>query len=94
MRSNLQLARSGSRIGLIGMGHPIQTLPISEAALREVDLIGVFRYANQYEQAIELISQGKVDVDALITARYSLERAKEAFEALRGGRQLKIMVTN
>jgi len=76
------------------MGHPIQTLPISEAALKEVDLIGVFRYANQYERAIELISQGRIDVTKLITARYSLERANEAFEVLRGGKELKVIVTN
>jgi len=79
---------------LVGMGHPIQTLPISEAALKEVDLIGVFRYANQYERAIELISQGRIDVTKLITARYSLERANEAFEVLRGGKELKVIVTN
>jgi len=76
------------------MGHPIQTLPISEAALKEVDLIGVFRYANQYERAIELISQGRIDVTKLITARYPLEKANEAFEALRGGKELKVIVTN
>lgn len=79
---------------MVGMGHPIQTLPISEAALKEVDLIGVFRYANQYERAIELISQGRIDVTKLITARYPLEKANEAFEALRGGKELKVIVTN
>ena len=79
---------------MVGMGHPIQTLPISEAALKEVDLIGVFRYANQYERAIELISQGRIDVTKLITARYPLEKANEAFEALRWGNELKVIVTN
>jgi L-iditol 2-dehydrogenase len=41
---------------LIGMGVPIQTLAISSAALREVDLVGVFRYANTYPEGISLAS--------------------------------------
>ena len=38
---------------LVGMGHPIQTLPLAAAALREVDIVGVFRYANTYAESIE-----------------------------------------
>lgn len=37
---------------LVGMGTPIQTLPLSAAALREVDLCGVFRYAGTYPEGI------------------------------------------
>jgi L-iditol 2-dehydrogenase len=58
---------------LIGMGSPIQTLPISAAALREVDLMGVFRYANTYEDAIKLVSSGNPllpDLTKLITQRF------------------------
>ena len=58
---------------LIGMGSPIQTLPISAAALREIDLVGVFRYANTYEEAIKLVSSGNPllpDLKKLITQRF------------------------
>ena len=58
---------------LIGMGNPIQTLPISAAAVREVDLVGVFRYANTYEEAIKLVSSGNPllpDLSKLITQRF------------------------
>ena len=58
------------------MGTPIQTLPISEAALKEVDLIGVFRYANQYPRAIEMIHTRQVDVRKIIASRYTLEQTK------------------
>jgi L-iditol 2-dehydrogenase len=58
---------------LIGMGSPIQTLPISAAALREIDLVGVFRYANTYEDAIKLVASGNPllpDLSKLITQRF------------------------
>lgn len=58
---------------LIGMGSPIQTLPISAAALREIDLMGVFRYANTYEDAIKLVSSGNPllpDLSKMITQRF------------------------
>lgn len=58
---------------LIGMGQPIQTLPISAAALREVDLVGVFRYADTYKEAIELVSSSiplLPDLSKLVTQTY------------------------
>ena len=69
---------------LIGMGTPVQTLPISAAALREVDLVGVFRYANTYPKGIEVISKkgsDYPDFSKLVTHRYrGLEDADKAFE--------------
>lgn len=69
---------------LIGMGTPVQTLPISAAALREVDILGVFRYANTYPTGIEVVSKKGADYpdfSKLVTHRYQgLEAADEAFE--------------
>lgn len=69
---------------LIGMGTPIQTLPISAAALREVDILGVFRYANTYPTGIEVVSKKGPeypDFSKLVTHRFKgLESADEAFE--------------
>jgi L-iditol 2-dehydrogenase len=66
------------------MGTPIQTLPISAAALREVDIMGVFRYANTYPTGIEVVSKTGSDYPAfekLVTHRYTgLEAAVEAFD--------------
>jgi L-iditol 2-dehydrogenase len=58
---------------LIGMGTPIQTLPISQASLREVDLVGVFRYAHTYPDVITLLSakdQTGPAFEKLITHRF------------------------
>jgi len=78
---------------MVGIGPPTQTLPIHEAALREVDLIGIFRYRNRYPEAIDLIASGKIDVKPLITSLYNLEETKMAFEDLRSGKVIKPIIT-
>lgn len=69
---------------LIGMGTPVQTLPISAAAHREVDLVGVFRYANTYSKGIEVVSKtgpSYPDFSKLVTHRFrGLDGIEEAFE--------------
>ncbi len=69
---------------LVSMGMQIQTLPIAAAASREVDLMGVFRYANTYREGIDMISSKSLDMPdfgKLITHRYKgLEEAQKAFE--------------
>ena len=67
---------------LIGMGTPIQTLSISAAALREVDLIGVFRYANTYKEGIELLeTNGIPNISKLVTHKFwGLEETEKGFE--------------
>ena len=65
------------------MGTPIQTLPISAAALKEVDLVGVFRYANTYARAIELVARkppGLPALEKLVTQRFKgLSNIGDAF---------------
>ena len=87
---------------IIGMGNPIQTLPISAASLKEVDLMGVFRYANAYPKVIELLASGDShlpDLSKLVTHRYSgLESIPKAFNVAarveddEGSLVLKVMV--
>ncbi|KAA6414088.1 MAG: sorbitol dehydrogenase [Lasallia pustulata] len=76
--------RAGGKVMLVGMGSPIQTLPISAAALREVDLVGVFRYASTYAEAIELVASGNAmlpDLEKLVTHRFcGLDGVQQAFE--------------
>lgn len=65
------------------MGTPVLTLPMSAAALREVDLIGVFRYANTYSEAIKLLSDRPAsmpDPTTLVTHRFKgMHRINDAF---------------
>lgn len=87
---------------MIGMGNPVQTLPVAAAALREVDLIGVNRYANTYAEAINILASKTElmpDVGKLITQRFKgLGEIPEAFSVASkvkdeaGNLVLKVMV--
>jgi L-iditol 2-dehydrogenase len=71
----------GGKLILVGMGTPVQTLPLGAAALREVDIIGVFRYANCYPAAIALFASGKLEgiAEGLVTHRVRLADGEKAF---------------
>ncbi|KAF7426259.1 hypothetical protein PC9H_008627 [Pleurotus ostreatus] len=48
-------ATTGGKILLVGMGTRNITLPLSAAALREVDILGSFRYAHTYAEVLRLL---------------------------------------
>lgn len=55
-------------------------------------LSGVFRYANTWPLAIELVSTGKVNLDDLVTAKFGLSDAEHALTIGREPGQLKAVV--
>lgn len=81
-----QAARPGGQLVLVGMGTPIQTLQLSAAHLKEVDIIGIFRYCNTYPTGIKILSAGVLpNIENMITHRFKgLASSTEAFELASG----------
>ncbi|KAG9852768.1 sorbitol dehydrogenase-like protein, partial [Aureobasidium melanogenum] len=102
VQSAIYSTKPGGRVMLIGMGVPIQTLAISSAALREVDLVGVFRYANTYPEGISLASSPSCpDLSKLVTHKFKgLDNAEQAFGMAgrtkddKGDLVLKVVIQN
>ncbi|KAI5919873.1 sorbitol dehydrogenase [Camillea tinctor] len=109
MHTSLYAARPGGKVIMVGMGTPIQTLPMSVAHLREVDILGIFRYANTYKTGIQLLSahgNGSAgytlpSLDDMVTHRVKgLDAAKHAFELASrtmdddGNLVLKVVIEN
>ncbi|MBB3105146.1 NAD(P)-dependent alcohol dehydrogenase [Azomonas macrocytogenes] len=84
----------GGALVLVGM--PVDPVPfdIVAAQAKEIRIETVFRYANVYERAVNLIASGKVDLKPLISATFPFEKGVEAFEravrALPGDVKLQI----
>lgn len=91
----LRIARSGGCVVLVGLHDKTMNLNISDAAVREVDIRGVFRYRNCYPTAIAMLAAGKLDVKPLITHRFPLTELVPAFETARtcAGGAIKVMFT-
>ncbi len=82
----MQLPRPGGRCVLVGM--PVDAVPfdVSAAAVREIEFATVFRYAHQYDRAIQLMASGKVDLRPLISDTFAFDDSVAAFERAAEGR--------
>lgn len=74
-------ARTGGRVVQVGWpaGNNV-TMNIADFLDKELDYIGINRYANAFPAALAWISDGRIKADKLISRRYSLDQIDEAFE--------------
>ncbi|KAF3481185.1 zinc-dependent alcohol dehydrogenase [Arthroderma uncinatum] len=79
VRAGIYASSAGGAVIQIGMGGPsLPTIPLSASALREVDLIGVFRYDGRcYPAAIELASSHVFDVVAAKVVTHAVELGED-----------------
>lgn len=94
IRTAILATRSGGVVVLVGMGAAEVQIPLINALVREVDIRGVFRYANDYADALDLLASGKINVKPLITHNYKLEDTVKAFETSKSGHSdvIKVMI--
>jgi len=78
-RNTLAAARRGGVAVLVGLPpESMVELDIAGAASKEIDIRGMFRYANQYPAAIAFAAQGRADVRSPVTHHFPLEQAEDA----------------
>lgn len=53
-------------------------LPVDLIQGREIWVTGTFRYANTYPTAVDLVSSGAVDLDALVSKTFTLDEVADA----------------
>jgi len=76
-----KMARVGGRVAQVGWpdGNIVE-LDVATFMEKELDYIGVNRYANGYETAVRWLADGRIKTDGIITQKYSLEDAPAAFK--------------
>lgn len=89
------LVRPAGAIVLVGM--PVDPVPFDIVGLqaKEARVETVFRYANIYDRAINLLGSGKVDLTPLISATYAFDDSIAAFDRAAEHRpaDVKIQIT-
>ncbi|KFY41711.1 hypothetical protein V495_04821 [Pseudogymnoascus sp. VKM F-4514 (FW-929)] len=70
----------GGKVFVIGVGKNEMNIPFMRLSTREVDLQFQYRYCNTWPRAIRLVQAGLIDMKKLVTHRYALENAVDAFE--------------
>ena len=75
-----RMGAPGNRTVIVGI--PVDPVPIdiSGVQARETTIENVFRYANVYQRAIDLVAAGRIDLEPFITETFPMERAVEAFD--------------
>lgn len=89
------IIRPGGTLVLIGM--PVETtkFDVAGAIIKEARIETVFRYANNFDRAVNLIASGKVDLKPLISETFDFARSIEAFERAAKGlpTDVKLQIT-
>ena len=70
----------GGKVFIIGVGKNEIKVTFMMLSTKEVDLQFQYRYANTWPRAIRLLRGGVIDLKKLITHRYTIEEAVEAFK--------------
>jgi len=83
VRQGIEVVRRGGTVVWIGLpGADPCPISVLQAIDKEVDVLGVFRYANVYPDAIRLVASGKINLALLVTHRFPLLEVKQALDTV------------
>ncbi len=90
----LAATRRGGRIVVAGVFEQPYQVNLLTLLVQEQSIIGTFGYTDEFQEAVDLITSGSVDVSPLISRSVSLEGLPTAFAELAAdrGRDQKVLV--
>ncbi|KAI1807503.1 GroES-like protein [Daldinia bambusicola] len=89
--------RRGGTLMVIGVGKPVMNnIPFMHLSLAEIDLKFINRYRDTWPAAIQCMSGGILDLNKLVTHKFPLEKALDAFQlnATPGNGSIKIHIVD
>jgi D-xylulose reductase len=93
IRSGITVLKAGGVFVQGGMGKSDVNFPITELLVKEGILKGSFRYGpGDYELAVQLLADGRVEVKSLISQKFKFKDAEQAFAATAEGKGIKMLI--
>ncbi|KAF2751205.1 GroES-like protein [Sporormia fimetaria CBS 119925] len=93
VQMGIQVLRVGGTYIQGGMGKPDITFPIVAMCTKELNVKGSFRYGpGDYQTAVELVASKRISVKELVTKKVKFAEAEQAFEDVKNGRGIKILI--
>jgi L-iditol 2-dehydrogenase len=77
----LQALKPGGILVLVGITEVDEvTFPIHELRRKEITIINIRRQVHCTQKAVDLLAQGRINMDSLVTHRFALEDTQKAFD--------------
>lgn len=92
IRRGFPAVRPAGHVVLVGMGPESLEVPVRLLHTRELNVTGSFRFANTYPTAIAMAAAGMVDLDGLVSDRFTLAEVADALAVARTRGTLKALV--
>lgn len=95
LQNALAALNNGGTLAIVGLPQQENIeLNIPFIANHEINIVGIFRYANTYDMGLEMLASTSADLNMMFTDAYDLNEAKEAMEQARTNKSgsLKVMV--
>ncbi|RYG22870.1 galactitol-1-phosphate 5-dehydrogenase [bacterium] len=90
----IENTRKGGKIVLVGNLSPRVEVPLQAIVSRELDVLGSAACCGEYPDSLQMIADGRIQVDPLISGHSTLDEAAHWFDRLYKGEKglMKVMV--
>ena len=91
----IDFAKRGGTVTLVGNAAPSGQINFQKIVLKELQVIGTYACANEYDLALALLGSGKVEYDDVLSVEAPLEDAKKWLDTLVEGKSdiVKVVLT-
>lgn len=80
VNTGIYATKFGGKVFIIGVGKNEMTIPFMRLSVMEIDLQYQYRYCNTWPKAIRLVQDEVINLDRLVTHRFNMSDAINAFK--------------